>query len=116
VRTEPLYATVRSAARDVSPLDGSTSRSEQEAGRKLRDLPAVLNTFFNGASEVNADKNPRHAVLVGCLGKAVYERSTGDASVHRCPAGSVRLQASNAISSVPKNCFRVSAAAPPSTL
>ena len=61
-----VYMTAPTALCDVSPLDGSTSRPEQEVGRQLRDLPAVLNTFFNGASEVNAD----NAVLVSCLGKA----------------------------------------------
>ena len=82
---------------NVSPLDGSTSRPEQEVGRKLRDLAAVLNTFFNGTPEVNADKNPRHAVLVGWLGKAGVRTKHRGRIRAPIPVGSVKLQASNAM-------------------
>jgi hypothetical protein len=48
--------------------------------------------------------------------KLVKERVTANASLHLLPAGSVRLQVSKLISSVPKNRWKTRAAAPPSTL
>ena len=48
--------------------------------------------------------------------KLVYERNTGDGSVHLLPAGSVKLQALKLMLSVPKNSLRTCAAAPPWTL
>ena len=91
-------------------------RPQEALDRAATDLPSVLDAFLDGAAEVNADQDPRESILVRRF------RKTGVGAQRRrrvgaCASGRQRQAARReAISSEPKNRFKTSAAAPPSTL
>ena len=93
-------------------MDGTQEQPESAIG----DLAAVLDAHLARLPEMETHQDAGECVLVRCLEKLEYERVTDAMSSHVLPAGSVKLQVSKLISSVPKNRRRTWAAAPPSTL
>ena len=45
-------------------------RRQEKVHCTASDPAAVFNAFFDGVTEMDADENPRHRVLVCCLGEA----------------------------------------------
>jgi hypothetical protein len=75
----------------------------------------VIESFLHRLAEVEADQDPRQAILFGRLVKLEYERDAGAVSLQVPPAGAVRLHVLKAMRSVPKTRRNTWAAAPPST-